>query len=90
MTFHPAESGDLIPLKKYGADLATTASDLKKSVIPEALNKPGLSDIISLLEKESLALAKMIKSKKSDTVLKKSIFALHDRFHQIVEKCVHE
>lgn len=90
MTFHPAETGDLVPLKKYGADLATTATDLKKSVIPEELNKPGLPDIISLLEKESLAMAKMIKSKKSDAVLKKSIFALHDRFHQIVEKCVHE
>lgn len=90
MTFHPAETGDLVPLKKYGADLSTTASTLKKSVIPEALNKPGLADIVSLLEKESLALAKMVKSKKSDAVLKKSIFALHDRFHQIVEKCVHE
>lgn len=88
-TFHPAEEGDLKPLYANAAELATKAEVLKKSVIPAKYQKAGVKESIELLEKESAALAKMVKKKKSEEELKKGIFALHDRFHEVMEKCHH-
>lgn len=88
-TFHPAEAGDLKPVYANAAELAAKASVLKKSVIPAKYQKEGVKESIELLEKESAALAKMVKKKKSEEELKKAIFALHDRFHEVMEKCHH-
>lgn len=86
-TFHPSENGDLKPLMQLADDLAAKASILKKSAIPLEYQKTRMSSTLDLLEKESIALAQMVKKKKSVDQLKKSIAALHDRFHEIVEKC---
>lgn len=88
-TFHPAENGDLKPLYQNAADLATKAKTLKLSAIPADYQKEGVANSIALLEKESIALAKLVAKKKSEEELKKDIFALHDRFHEIMGKCMH-
>ncbi len=88
-TFHPAEAGDLKPVYANAAELATKAEVLKKSAVPTKYQKDGVKESIELLEKESAALAKMVKKKKSEEELKKAIFALHDRFHEVMEKCHH-
>ncbi|GAB3522044.1 hypothetical protein GCM10027442_46640 [Emticicia fontis] len=88
-TFHPAEEGNLKPLYINASVLATKATLLKKSVIPAKFQKPGVEESIALLEKESIALAKLVKKKKTEEELKKAIFALHDRFHEVIEKCHH-
>lgn len=88
-TFHPAEEGNLKPLYANAEELATKASILKKSVVPAKYQKPGVKESVETLEKESVALAKMVKKKKSEDELKKAIFALHDRFHEVMEKCHH-
>lgn len=88
-TFHPAEEGNLKPLYANAEELATKASILKKSVVPAKYQKPGVKESVEALEKESVALAKMVKKKKSEDELKKAIFALHDRFHEVMEKCHH-
>ncbi len=88
-TFHPAEGGDLKPLYANAEELATKASILKKSVVPAKYQKPDVKESVEALEKESVALATMVKKKKSDAELKKAIFALHDRFHEVMEKCHH-
>lgn len=88
-TFHPAEEGNLKPLYANVEQLATKASILKKSTIPVKYQKPGVKESVEALEKESATLAKMVKKKKSEDELKKAIFALHDRFHEVMEKCHH-
>lgn len=88
-TFHPAESGDLKPLFKNAVELASKATILKNAQIPTAYQKDGVATSIKLLEKESKALAKMVKKNKSEEELKKAIFDLHDRFHEVMEKCHH-
>ena len=88
-TFHPAEEGNLKPLYANAEELATKARILKKSVVPAKYQKPGVKESVEALEKESVALAKMVKKKKSEDELKKAIFALHDRFHEVMEKCHH-
>ncbi len=87
-TFHPAEEGNIEPTKANAALLAEKAKLLSLSLIPEALNKPGMKELVTKLEKESFALAKLVKSKKPEAKLKEAIFALHDRFHEIMGKCM--
>ncbi len=86
-TFHPAEEGNLEPTKRNAGELAAKATLLNQSTIPTAFQKDGMSKSVLLLEKESNALAKMVKQKKSNTDLKTAIFSLHDRFHEIVGLC---
>lgn len=86
-TFHPSESGDLKPLKSRSSELMDKAIALNKSIVPIQFNKPEMKNTLALLEKESMALTSMVKNKKSDNVLTKSIASLHDRFHQIVVLC---
>ncbi|MDP1816811.1 MAG: DJ-1/PfpI family protein [Leadbetterella sp.] len=88
-TFHPAEEGNLQPLLQNAVELAEKATTLQKSVIPSKYQKTGVKESISTLEKESKAIAKLVKKKASDEDLKKAIFALHDRFHEVMEKCNH-
>lgn len=87
-TFHPAEEGNLQPTITNAVLLAAKATLLRESTIPESLLKPGIKDLVIKLEKESANLAKLVKEKKPDDVLKKAITALHDRFHEIMGKCM--
>jgi len=86
-TFHPAEEGNLNPVKANASELAAKATVLKNSAIPVAFQKKGMQNSVNLLETESIALAKMVSEKKPDTVLKKAIFDLHERFHEIMGMC---
>jgi putative intracellular protease/amidase len=87
-TFHPAEEGNLEPLKMNAKLLAEKAKLLKQSVIPESLNKPGLKELVVKLEKESAALANMVSSGKTIAKQKDALVALHKRFHEIMGKCI--
>ena len=88
-TFHPAEEGNLQPVLTRAGELAEKATVLKKSTIPTDYQKEGVKASVDLLAKESTDLAKMVKDKKPEAELKKAIFALHDRFHEVMEKCHH-
>lgn len=88
-TFHPSEEGNLQPIKERSGELAAKAKALKKSSIPAAYQKPGVKESLTLLAKESKALDKMVRKKKPDADITKSLTALHDRFHEVMEKCHH-
>jgi putative intracellular protease/amidase len=88
-TFHPAEEGNFKPLLENAGELAAKASILKSSTAPAKYQKPGVKESIEALEKESKGIAKLVKKKASEEDLKKAIFALHDRFHEVMEKCNH-
>lgn len=88
-TFHPAEEGNLKPLMERSAELAEKAKTLKASAIPEKYQKEGVKTSIKLLAKESKAIDKFVKTKPADAELTKAITSLHDRFHQVMEECMH-
>ncbi len=88
-TFHPAEEGNYKPILENAGELAKLSTILKKSEIPSNYQKPGVKESIKALEKESKGLAKLVVKKASEEDLKKAIFALHDRFHEVMEKCNH-
>lgn len=88
-TFHPSEEGNLQPIKERSGELADKAKALQKSTIPAAYQKPGVKESLDLLAKESKALDKMVRKNKPDAEITKSLTALHERFHEVIEKCHH-
>jgi hypothetical protein len=88
-TFHPSEEGNLQPIKERSGELADKAKALQKSAIPAAYQKPGVEETLDKLAKESKALDKMVRKKKPDADITKALAALHDRFHEVMEKCHH-
>ncbi len=90
-TFHPSENGDLAPLKEKARAMADAAKAWKESEIPASYQKDGVTETLEKLATESDALAVKVEGgKASDKELTADINALHERFHEIVERCYHE
>jgi hypothetical protein len=86
-TFHPAEEGNFAPLKAKSAELAKKATAWSKSVYPAGYDKAAIAPALKKLVAESKLLDKKVKAGASNEALNKLITALHDRFHEITEKC---
>ena len=86
-TFHPAEEGNFAPLKAKSAELAKKATAWSKSVYPAGYDKAAIAPLLKKLVAESKLLDKKVKAGASNKDLNKLITALHDRFHEITEKC---
>ena len=86
-TFHPAEEGNLTPLKAKSGELAKKATAWSKSVYPAGYDKAAIAPILKKLVMECKALDVKVKAGAGKEELTKMITALHDRFHEIVEKC---
>lgn len=90
-TFHPAEKDNLEPLKAKAKELADQANKLAEAKIPMEFDTKGIRDAVAQLKTDSKALYEKVEGKAaSDEELKKSIFALHDVFHEIVGLCKEE
>ncbi|MFN5711321.1 MAG: hypothetical protein ACK46S_04775 [Bacteroidota bacterium] len=87
-TFHPAEEGNLKPIRERSAEMVKAAEAWKKSAIPaDYKNVKDIQETLNKLVDGSKNLDKQIKAKASDEEIKKSITALHDVFHTIVGLC---
>lgn len=89
-TFHPAEEGNLAPIKERSQELALKAEKLQGSVLPKDFDKPAIRTSLKKLAVESRALDKLVSKKPKDEVILKSLTALHDRFHEVVGLCKDE
>jgi len=87
VTFHPAEDGNLKPLKEKAGDLATNAKVWQKGAVPEGFNAGVTKPILKRLVKQCNAINKAVVAGKTDEELKKMIIEAHDIFHEIKEKC---
>ena len=88
MTYHPAEDGDLGPIKERSGDLVESASLLAKSEIPESYDSEEMQEAVKTFLKESKGLDKMIKKgKASDDEIIATIVSVHQVFHQIKGMC---
>ena len=86
-TFHPAEKGDLEPLKMMAMELTTKADVLAESTIPMEFDTKAIKKAVNQLKTDSKSLYDKVGSKASDDELKESIYMLHDVFHEIVGLC---
>jgi hypothetical protein len=87
-TFHPAEEGDLAPLKEKYDQLADVSSKWAKLPMPANEEGKGLDKLLNKLSDESTAIGKVVQGG-NDEDMKNAIFALHDVFHEIVGLCDH-
>lgn len=85
-TFHPAEDGDLAPIKKDHAAMAEKAKEFAAMGIPEAHAGKGLDELVKKLQADSQALSDLINKGAGDEEIKTALFALHDVYHSIEEK----
>ena len=86
-TFHPAEEGNLAPIKARSEEMMHKAAQLLKSEIPEEFKTNAIIASAERLQIKSKSLNKLVKSNASDATIVKSITDLHDTFHEIVGLC---
>jgi hypothetical protein len=86
-TFHPAEEGNLQPVRDNAATLAASAKTWQKSTPPDGFKKEESKEILARLVAKCDELAAAVKAKASDEELTTLITEAHDIFHEVAEKC---
>ena len=86
-TFHPAEEGNLAPIKARSEEMMNKAALLLKSNIPTEFKTNAILASAERLQLKSKALHKLVTSNGADVAIVKSITDLHDTFHEIVGLC---
>ena len=89
-TYHPAEEGNLEPIKTRSEELMNKAAALLKSDIPADFRTPAILASAEKLQKKTKALHKMVVAKAPDADITKSLTEAHDIFHEIVGLCTGE
>ncbi len=86
-TFHPAEEGKLEPIRSRSGEMVEKAVAWKSSTAPKGYDKEAVTKSLNDLVKGAKDIDKLVKENAGDDVLKDKLSALHDVFHQIMEKC---
>ena len=86
-TFHPAEEGNLAPVKARAQELFAAARKWKLAEVPAEFKKKETKEALKELEIKCGALQKAVEAKKSDIEIKGLITEAHTIFHKIVEEC---
>ena len=89
-TFHPAEEGNLEPIKTRSEEMMNKAAALLKSDVPADFRTTAILNAAEKLQKKSKILHKMVTDKAPDAEIVKSLTELHDIFHEIVGLCTGE
>ncbi|MFM8450926.1 MAG: hypothetical protein ACKOAY_12540 [Haliscomenobacter sp.] len=84
-SFHPAEEGDLAPLKKQASLLAQRATDWASIPLSPALEAKGAPQQLKKLVEGSQGIARLVAEGADDPTLTKAITDLHDVFHLLAE-----
>ena len=86
-TFHPAEEGNLAPIKARSEEIMNKGALLLKSDIPTEFKTNAILASAERLQLKSKALHKLVTLNGADAAILKSITDLHDTFHEIVGLC---
>lgn len=86
-TFHPAEDGNLQPIKERSEELSTKAAALLKSDIPAEYRTNAILASAEKLQIKSKMLHKLVAAKGTDADITKSLKEVHDVFHDIAGLC---
>lgn len=86
-TFHPAEDGNLQPIRTRSQEMVDKAEAWQKSDAPEGYNKKAVKGTLKKLVAGAKEIDKLVKANATDKELTDKLTALHDVFHEIMEKC---
>jgi len=86
-TFHPAEEGNLAPIKARSQELFMAARKWKQADIPAEYKKKETRETLKELEIKCGALQKAVEAKQTDEQIKTLLTEAHNIFHKIVAEC---
>ncbi|MBC7534890.1 MAG: hypothetical protein H7258_04270 [Ferruginibacter sp.] len=86
-TFHPAEGGDLKPLRAKADSLFLAAKTWQSSKIPADFKPKETTETLEKLVKQTSVISDKVKGNADDKELTKLISDAHDTFHKIVGEC---
>ena len=86
-TFHPAEEGNLQPVKNNATLLLAKAEAWKASTPPAGYDIAVTTPILTKLIENCTAIKDAVNNKQPNEALKTLITQAHETFHQIMEKC---
>ncbi|MEO7523428.1 MAG: hypothetical protein ABIT58_05000 [Ferruginibacter sp.] len=86
-TFHPAEEGNLTPLKEKADSLAISAKLWAASPVPEDYKPAETAAALKKLVEQCNHISAKVKAGASDADLTKMITDAHDTFHKIAGEC---
>lgn len=86
-TFHPAEEGNLQPVRDNAKELVAKAKSWQFSGVPAGFNATKSKEVLKRLVTKCTTIEAAVKDKKSDDSLKAMITEAHEIFHELMEKC---
>ena len=86
-TFHPAEEGNLAPLRERAGELFQAAQKWQEAEIPAGFKKEETKATLKELVIKCGAVMKGVEARKTDADLTRLITEAHDVFHKIVGEC---
>jgi hypothetical protein len=86
-TFHPAEEGNLAPIKARSEEMMNKAAALKTASMPAEFRTKAIYASVEKLIGQSNAIHDLIIAKGADDTIVKSLTEMHDVFHEIVGLC---
>ena len=89
-TFHPAEEGNLEPIKTRSLEMVEKANALDVTTMPKEFSNDKIKDAVARLQKGAKELHQLVTEKVKDEVLVEKLTSLHDVFHEIVGLCKNE
>lgn len=89
-TFHPAEEGNLEPIKKRSQEMVDKAAALSTLEIPKEYKTKNILASIEKLQINTKELHKMVEGKSNDQEIVKKLTLTHDIFHEIMGLCSSE
>jgi len=89
-TFHPAEEGNLQPIKTRSEELMSKSAALLKSDVPADFRTNAILNSAEKLQLKTKAVHKLVTNKASDAEITKALTDAHNTFHEIVGLCTGE
>jgi hypothetical protein len=86
-TFHPAEDGNLLPLREKADSLYIVAKLWEESTIPSDFKPAETAAALKKLAAQCASIKKAVRGKTSDPELKSMITSAHETFHTLVGEC---
>ena len=86
-TFHPAEGGDVEPLREQAGDLTAAAKTWSNLQLPAEYTETDLEARLAELVRGSEHIEGLIQSEATDSTLQQAITNLHEIFHSIMGEC---
>jgi hypothetical protein len=86
-TFHPAEEGNLAPIKARSEEMMTKAAALLTAPKPSEFKTKAILEASEKLKSQSIGLNALIMGNGSNESIVKELTEMHDVFHEIVGLC---